>query len=104
MEGGDAWVVQKAILQSLSKADLDFVPGGRTSNAIVWKKNQIRHASTRMVRNIGKLEFVEKVSNFQTESTLPLVIKVHNALFSKLRDRYMEVSHRGQPADQGIFL
>jgi hypothetical protein len=104
MEGEDAWVVQKAILQSMSKADLDFVPGGRTSNAIVWKKNQIRHASTRMVRNIGKLEFVEKVSNFQTESTLPLVIKVHNALFSKLRDRYVEVSHRGQPADQGIFL
>lgn len=44
--GEDAWVVQKAILPSMSKADLDFVPGGRTSNAIVWKKNQIRHAST----------------------------------------------------------
>lgn len=101
--GEDAWVVQKAILPSMSKADLDFVPGGRTSNAIIWKKNQIRHASTRMVRNIGKLEVDEEVSNFQTESTLPLVIKVHNALFSKLRDRYVEVSHRGQPAIQGIF-
>lgn len=102
--GEDAWVVQKAILPSMSKADLDFVPGGRTSNAIVWKKNQIRHASTRMVRNIGELEVDEEVSNFQTESTLPLNIDVHNTLFSKLRDRFLEVSHRGQLVDQGIFL
>ncbi len=101
----------KAMLPSTSRSDLEFTKGGRTSNAIVWKKDQIRHvAKLKLLGHLGNWTNVSgQGSDHPKDSsdhahTSTLNVKVQLALFSKLRDRLVEVTQRGQPADRGIYL
>lgn len=102
--GGNARLHKQALLPSMSRADLEFVKGGRTSNKIVWKKDEVRYTSMHKLDNLGILNFDGDESNSSTVANPSLDIKVQNVLFSKLRDRLVEVSQRGQPADKGIYL
>ena len=102
--GNDARLDRRALLPSISRADLIFLKGGRTSNAIVWKKNQVLHSSIRTISKIQDLQVDCHESNEASMGDLSLDLKMQNALFSKLRDRFVEVTQRGQSSEQGIYL
>jgi len=92
-----------ASLPSISKPDLVFLPGGRSSNAILWNKNQTRYAPK--TSNIGNLLCEGKDSaDGESLASAKLDMIVQYTLFTKLRDRLVEISQRGQSAEIGIYL
>ena len=90
-------------LPSTSKPDLEFLPGGRSSNAVVWNKNQTRYASK--MSSICSIQSKGQDSvNGQDPVSSKLDVAVQCTLFSKLRDRLVEISQRGQSGEHGIYL
>ena len=95
---------RKALLPSISRSDLEFLPGGKTSNAIVWKKNDVHHPTVRRLSNIQNLRRDGHESIDTQKSKSSLDFKALYALFTKLRDRFVEVTQTFQPAENGIYL
>ena len=88
-------------LPSTSKPDLEFLPGGRSSNAIVWSKNQTRYAAK--VSSISSIQGEDR-DNGKNQVSSKLDVAVQRTLFAKLRDRLVEISQRGQSGEHGIYL
>lgn len=99
-----ARLFQKSLLPSMSKPDLEFVRGGRCSNGIVWKRDNTRHAPVNTIDNFRHFYVGSDLSNLAAVTASSIDVKIQLALFTKLRDRFIEISQLGQPADIGIYL
>mmetsp|Transcript_12283 Transcript_12283/g.23009 ORF Transcript_12283/g.23009 Transcript_12283/m.23009 type:complete len:1020 (+) Transcript_12283:131-3190(+) len=86
----------------LSRADLAFCSGGRASNALVWKSDQVHFA--RKISDMKHLEYSCRESSVDGTISFKLDFNTILSLFLRLRDRFVEVSQRGKQGDKGLYL
>jgi pre-rRNA-processing protein IPI1 len=86
----------------VSRADLTFCSGGRTSNALVWKNDQVHH--TCKISDMKKLEYSYRESSNDGKFSSRLDFNTLLSLFLRLRDRFVEVTQRGKHGEKGLYL
>jgi len=110
-----------ALVPSTTPVNLTFVPGGRSSNALVWKCDQIKRSSIRNISNIRDFKkYLNIVCNSDSTTASQSSIEISSdarsgsrqvvgfgtmaILMSKLRDRLVEVTQRGNANGGELYL
>lgn len=100
--GNSVNVYETSCHEILSRADLAFCSGGRASNALVWKSDQVHFA--RKISDMKHLEHSHRESSVDGTISFKLDFNILLSLFLRLRDRFVEVSQRGKHGDKGLYL
>ena len=100
-----------ALLPSLSLPDMTYLPGGMTTNALVWNDSDENDAfklskfKLKGLKNLGSMLKSQRMDDLATLANKSLSISTQINLLSKLRNLIVEVTQKGNSHDsEGLAI